>query len=167
MVEKKYIFFAIILFFALVAILFYVTTEKRIEDRGLVENEPSSSLSPSPNPSQVPLEKPIQNNAVQVQEDNGVHSTVRYERGLFSPLEITVTNETGCFVEIKNMSDTDVVPRLGPYNPNQEKGFLYPPIVPHESSLIDPRYGEGMQFSFYNKNNSDAQFIAHIDPTCL
>lgn len=162
--EKNNIFFAIILFFALVAILFYVTSEKRIEERGLVQD-----VSPSPflTPFQTPPSTPIQNNAVKIEENNNTHAIVRYEQGSFNPKDITVTNETNCVVNIQNMSNQDVIPRLGPYDPKQEKGFLYPAIAPRQTSLIDPRYGVITQFSFYNKNNPSAVFNVSIDSTCL
>ena len=151
---------AIVTFCILIAVLFYATSSKKIEERGLVENV-------LPSPSFLPSQTSVPNNAVQVQEDNLAHATVRYEQGSFSPADITVTHETGCFVEVQNMSDADVVVRVGPYDAKQEKGFLYPPIAPHNSALIDPRHGVITQFSFYNKNNPDAQFKARIDPTCL
>ena len=159
--EKNIILLTVIIFFALIAVLFYVTSGKRIEERGLVQE----GISPSP--SVLPLQTPMQKNAVQVQEDSGIHSSMRYEHGSFSPVSIAIANETGCFVEIQNASDEDVVVRLGPYDPQQERGFLYPPIAPHENSLIDPRYGTITQFSFYNKNNPSAIFAVSIDPTCF
>ena len=162
--EQKYIYFAIILFFALIAILFYATRGKRIEERGLVQHQ---SPLPVLSPSQVPTPEPMQNNTVHVQDDDGMNTIVRYDQGHFIPTKITIANETGCFVGIQNASDTDVLVRLGPYNPKQEKGFLYPSIAPHETSLIDPRYGVVTQFSFYNKNNPSAIFTVFIDPTCL
>lgn len=154
------ILWTIIIFFVCIIILFYVTSGKKIEEKGLVQDI-------SPSPSIIPPYTPEENNAVHVQEDNGIHATVRYEHGLFNPTHITVTNETGCFVEIQNASDQSLVVRLGPYNLKQEKGFLYPSIAPHENSLIDPRYGAITQFSFYNKNNPSATFAVSIDPTCL
>ncbi len=162
--EKNIIFFAIILFFTLVVILFYVTMGKKIEERGLVQN---ASPSPSSIPFQTPWATPAQNNTVKREENNDIHAIVRYEQGLFNPADITVTNETDCVVEIQNTSDQDVIPRLGPYDPKQEKGFLYPAIAPRQTSLIDPRYGIATQFSFYNKNNPSAVFTVSIDPTCL
>lgn len=158
--EKNMILLAVIIFFALVIALFYVTSGKKIEERGLVQNTP-------PPPSVTPAYTPIQYNAVNVQEDNDIHTTVRYEYGSFSPTMITVANETGCFVEIQNASDQNIAVRLGPYDPKQEKGFLYPPIAPGKNSLIDPRYGTMKEFSFYNKNNPSAVFDVSIDPTCL
>ncbi len=150
----------VVIFFAVIAVLFYLTKGIKIQERGLAQ-------SVSPLPSESPVQPPVQYNAVKVQEDNGNHSTVQYEHGSFTPAEITVKNETGCFVEIDNASDQEVIPRLGPYDSKQEKGFLYSSIAAHKNGLIDPRYGNVTQFSFYNKNNSRATFTAHIDPTCF
>lgn len=153
-----------IIFFAVIAALFYFTRGIRIEERGLTQS--ASPLSPASS-LESPAETPVRHNGVKVQEDNGNHSIVRYERASFAPAEITVKNETGCFVEIDNASNEEVIPRLGPYDPKQEKGFLYSPIAAHKNGLIDPRYGTIAQFSFYNKNSVRATFIVHIDPTCL
>lgn len=154
------ILWTVTIFFVCIIILFFLTSGKKIEEKGLVQDI-------SPSPSIIPAYTPEENNAVHMQEDNGVHATVRYEHGSFNPTHSTVTNETGCFVEIQNASDQSLVVRLGPYDPKQEKGFLYPSIAPHENSLIDPRYGTITQFSFYNKNNPSATFAVSIDPTCL
>ena len=153
-----------IIFFAVIAALFYFTKEIKIQERGLTE---SGFPMPLASASESPTQAPPQNNAVRVQEDNGNHSAVRYEHGSFTPAEITVKTETGCFIEINNASDQELIPRLGPYDPKQEKGFLYSPIAAHKNGLIDPRYGSVSQFSFYNKNNPSATFIVHIDPTCF
>lgn len=158
--EKNLIFLTVIIFFAIVIALFYVTSGKKIEERGLVQNT-------LPPPSATPAPTSIQNNAVNIQEDNGIHTTVRYEYGSFNPTMITVANETGCFVEIQNASDQHIAVRLGPYDPKQEKGFLYPSIAPGKNSLIDPRYGTIKEFLFYNKHNPSAVFTVFLDPTCL
>lgn len=158
--EKNIFLATVFIFFTIIIVLFYVTGGKRIEERGLVQNI-------SPSPSVVPSQAPMQNNTVEVGEDKGIHAAVRYEHGVFNPKNITITNEIGCFVEIQNTSDQNVIPRLGPYTPQEEKGFLYPSIATHENSLIDPRYGTITQLSFYNKNNPSAVFTVSIDPTCL
>jgi len=160
--EKNIFLVAVFIFFAIIIVLFYVTSGKRIEERGIIQD-----MSPLPSSSEMPLQAPTQNNTVKVKEDDGIHAAVRYEHGLFNPRNITITNETGCFVEIQNVSDQDVIPRLGPYIEGKEKGFLYPSIAPDKSSLIDPRYGTITQFFFYNKNNPSAVFTVFIDPTCL
>ena len=120
-----------------------------------------------PRPLQIPMHNIPKHNSIKVQEDNGGHAVIQYGKGLFTPHEITIKNEIGCFIEIQNADDTDVIPRLGPYNPKKETGFLYPNIPPHTKSLIDPRYGASSSEFFYNKNNPTADFIVHIDPTCL
>lgn len=158
--EKNMIFWTVIIFFLCIIILFYITSGKKIEERGFVQHIQAS-------PSIIPPYTPEENNAVHVQEDNGIHAVIRYEHTSFNPKNITVTNEMGCFVEIQNASYQNIAVRLGPYDPKKEKGFLYPLIAPGKSSLIDPRYGAITQFSFYNKNNPSATFSVSIDPTCL
>ncbi len=160
--EKNTLFLGIIVFFACVAILFYFTNERQIKD-----GQTMQSILPSPSTSQEPPKVVPQHNSVNVIEDNGNHSTVHYEHGLFTPHEVTIKNETGCFIAIQNADNTTIIPRLGPYDAKKEQGFLYPPILPHKDSLIDPRYGKSSQFLFYNRNNPHADFIVHIDPTCL
>ena len=163
LLEKNRVWWAVIIFFACVALLFYVTRTRQREDGDMVQ---AILPSASPSASEQPAQMPPQNNSVKVREDNGIHSTVRYAHG-FSPREITVKNETGCFVDIQNDGDTTLVPRLGPYDPKKEQGFLYPAIPAHKNSLIDPRYGTGTHFVFYDKNNPAAELSVHIDPTCL
>ena len=124
------------------------------------------TILPSPAASEQPIQTTPQKNPVKVMEDQGTHSTVRYMLG-FSPREVTVKNETGCFVDIQNDGDAVLVPRLGTYDPKKEQGFLYPAILAHKSSLIDPRYGTVPRLIFYDKNNPAADFSVHIDPTCL
>ena len=155
----------VIIFFILVGILFYATNEKNDEQNETI-NE-GNSIMPSPIPSEIPVQIIPKRNQVNIQEDKGNNTFVRYEKGLFTPRNITIKNETGCFFEIQNTGDMDVIPRLGPYDPANEKGFLYPRISPHTKSLIDPRYGTDTSESFYDKNNPTADFIVHIDPTCL
>ena len=153
---------AAIIFFTLVAALFYFTSKQRMENGIAVQNG-----SPVPNVSEEPAQTAPQNNAVNVKEDIGNHTTVRYEKGSFTPREVTIAAETGCFVEIQNESENNLTPRVGPYDPKKERGFLYPPIPPHGKSLIDPRYGTIASISFYGKENPAAQFSVHMDPTCL
>ena len=155
----------VIIFFILVGILFYATNEKNDEQNETI-NE-GNSIMPSPIPSEIPVQIIPKRNQVNIQEDKGNNTFVRYEKGLFIPHEITIKNETGCFVEIRNAGDTNVIPRLGPYDPKKERGFLYPAISPRTKSLIDPRYGTDISESFYDKDNPAASFIIHIDPTCL
>lgn len=163
--EKHVFLWAVIIFFILVIVLFYITKERRHEYKKFAQ--PIVSGSSLPLPSSQPSQQPFLNNAVRVEEDSGIHTAVRYEDKLFIPKNITIANESGCFVEIQNKSDEIVIPRLGPYDSKEEKGFLYSSIAAHARSLIDPRYGVATQVSFYNKNNLSAIFIVHIDPTCL
>lgn len=153
----------VIIFFSLVALLFLLTRGQRIEEHRQVY-EPSPSSSPS---SIEPAHEDQPGPAMHVQQDASNHTSVRYANGSFTPPEIMITTETGCFVEIQNKSNRNLVPRLGPYDSHKEQGFLYPPVAPGTHSLIDPRYGTVTTFSFYDKNNSGATFIVHIDPTCL
>ena len=160
--QRKAIVWSAIIFFACVAILFYMTRGTKIEDKEIVQQ-----ISPSPSASEEPKQELPQRNTVNVIEDTGNHTTVRYEKGVFTPHEITVTTEQGCFVEIQNQSNTILTPRLGPYDPQKEQGFPYPPIASGATSLIDPRYGATARFSFYAKENSATYFTVYIDPTCL
>ncbi|MDP3778999.1 MAG: hypothetical protein Q8R30_03100 [bacterium] len=163
--ERSILFWAVIIFFALIAALFYFTGSKRLQN-DTIENQ--VKLSPSLSPSEQPVQYIPQNGSpVQVKEDQENPISVRYANGTFTPSEVTIKNETGCFVEIQNAGDQNIIPRLGPYDPQKEQGFLYPSIAPGNTSLIDPRYGTGAAFSFYDKNNPAASFIVHIDPTCL
>ena len=159
--EKNIVWWAVIIFFACVGLLFYATRARQMPDREMVQE-----ASPWPRTSEEATQTPPRSNAVKVMEDNGIHSTVRYAHG-FSPAEITIKNETGCFVDIQNDGDTVLVPRLGPYDPKKEQGFLYPAIPAHKNSLIDPRYGTMPRLVFYDKNNPTAELSVHIDPTCL
>jgi len=152
--EKNILIWSAIIFFAIVALLFYVTENKKYE----APKENPTPISPSQSSSEHPT---------RVEEDQGNHTSVRYDQGQFSPPEITIKTENGCFVEIQNASNKNLIPRLGPYNPDKEQGFLYPAIAPGKTSLIDPRYGARITFSFYDKNNPGGSFIVHIDPTCL
>ena len=152
---------AAVIFFTLVAALFYFTSRQGIENGSAVQ-----SGSPVPSVSEEPQTAPP-NNAVNVKEDTGNHTTVRYEKESFTPRDVTIANETGCFIEIQNESENNLTPRLGPYDPKKERGFSYPPIPPHGKSLIDPRYGAIVNLSFYGKENPGAQFNVHVDPTCL
>ena len=164
--SRKNIFYVVaIIFFILVGILFYVTNEKNNGNNKEIKRE--IWVTESPTPSEIPVQIIPKSNQVNVQEDKGNNTFVRYEKGLFIPHEITIKNETGCFFEIQNTGNMNVIPRLGPYDPQKEKGFLYPAVSPHTKSLIDPRYGTDASESFYDKNNPTADFIVHIDPTCL
>ena len=153
---------AAVIFFTLVAALFYFTSRQRIENGSAIQSESSV-----PNVSEEPAQTAPQNNAVNVKESIADHTTVRYEKGSFAPREVIIANGTGCFVEIQNESENNLTPRVGPYDPKKERGFLYPPIPPHGKSLIDPRYGTIASISFYGKENPTAQFSVHMDPTCL
>ncbi len=162
--EKNILLGSAVIFFALVAVLFLVTGNKKHQEN----TQSTPSLSPSESSSDIPIEFIPQNGSpMKIKENTGNNTAVRYEHGMFTPHEVTITNETGCFVEIQNAGDQNIIPRLGPYDPQKEKGFLYPSIAPGKTSLIDPRYGTGILFSFYEKSNPTADFIVHIDPTCL
>ena len=163
LLEKNIVWWTIIIFFASVAALFYATRTRQKEDGNMVQ---VILPSPSPSISEQPAQKAPQKNSVKVMEDQGAHSTVRYMQG-FSPREVTVKSETGCFVDIQNDGDMVLVPRLGPYDPKKEQGFLYPAIPAHKNSLIDPRYGTVPRLVFYDKNNPAEDFSVYIDPTCL
>ena len=163
--RKNMLYAVVIIFFILVGILFYATNEKNDKQNGIIHK--GNSIMQSPIPSEIPVQIIPKGNQVNVQEDKGNNTFVRYEKGLFIPREITIKNETGCFFEIQNTGNTDIIPRLGPYDPQKEKGFLYPAVSPHTKSLIDPRYGTDTSESFYDKNNPTADFIVHIDPTCF
>lgn len=161
--EKNVIFWAVF-FFMSVSVLLYITNDRRADDEELTQEEllplPVSSQSTAPIPS-------VPDNGVRVLEKNSLQTTVIYKDGSFHPHEITVKNETSCYIAIENKSGDQVIPRLGPYDPKKETGFPYPAIAPGSTGMIDPRYGMGAQFSFYDKNNPNADFIVHIDPTCF
>ncbi len=162
----KKIILPIVIFFALVALLFYFTSGRTQKDQ---KTNPQYSAIPTPASDREPLATPApaSNGGVKIIEDQGGHVQVRYRERVFSPASVTVKNDNGCFVEIQNASDEIVIPRLGPYTSGKEIGFLYPAIAPRSSALIDPRYGTIHRFSFYNKNNPAAVFSVSIDPTCL
>ncbi|MDP3770579.1 MAG: hypothetical protein U1A25_00280 [Candidatus Sungbacteria bacterium] len=160
--EKKVLWWAVIIFFAHVAVLFYLTNGLRWED----ENVPNTLMSPTPSATIIPT--PLApKNPVKVIEENKQATTVVYENGLFIPHEVAIKNETGCYVMIENKSDADVIVRLGPFDSQKEQGFLYAPVAPGARMAIDPRYGIMTSASFYNKNNQSADFLVHIDATCL
>ena len=148
-----------VIFFAIIGGLFLATSGSKKANTAT----PSESLAPS---SDNAIETPS-GNAVKVIEPPANHSVVEYNHGAFTPAMITLKNETGCFVEIKNASDEEVIPRVGPYVAGKESGFLYGKIGPRQSESIDPRYGTLNDLTFYNKNNPAAFFKIHLDPTCL
>ena len=162
--ERNILFGSAVIFFALVAVLFLVTGNKKPQEN----TQRTPTPSPSESSSDIPVEFTPQNGSpMKIKENTGNNTAVRYEHGMFTPHEVTITNKTGCFVEIQNAGDQNIVPRLGPYDPKKEQGFLYPSIPPTKASLIDPRYGTMATASFYDKNNPAASFIVHIDATCL
>lgn len=158
--EKNMIIGAVAIFFALIALLFILTSATRSEDNNMV-NTASESRLPSP----VYNDQP--GPAMRVEDDQGNHTTVRYMNGSFTPRDVTVSGDPDCFIEIKNESDTTLTPRLGPYDPSKESGFLYTAIDPHASAVIDPRYGAIATLSFYNKHNPSAIFTVHLGLACL
>lgn len=163
--ERSILFWSVIIFFALVAALFYFTGGKKIQNK-TIENQ--ADISPSSSPLEQPIKYIPQNgNPMKVKEKQENVTSVRYGNGIFTPSEVTIKNENGCFVEIQNAGDANIIPRLGPYDSQKEQGFLYPSIEPTKTSLIDPRYGTMTTALFYDKNNPTAVFIVHIDPTCL
>ena len=147
------------IFFAIIAGLFLGTSGSKEASKVIPLESVSSS---SDNPAEMPS-----GNAVRVIEPQANHSVVEYNHGVFTPAMIILKNETGCFVEIKNASDEEVIPRVGPYAAGKESGFLYGTIGPRQSGSIDPRYGTLNDLPFYNKNNPAAVFKVHLDPTCL
>jgi len=159
--EKNIIMGSVLIFFTLVAILFLVTgSEKNRENK--------TSVSPFESPSDIPVQFIPQNGSpMEVKEKIENNTVIRYADGAFTPHDVSIKNKTGCFVEIQNADHLIITPRLGPYDPQKERGFLYPPIAPGKTSLIDPRYGSGTTYSFYEKSKTTADFIVHIDPTCL
>lgn len=164
-IEKNILFFALIIFSVFLSVLFFFTSAERANQG---DSAPRVSASPDSVYDRDSIQTPDTNSPIKVIEDNNSsRSTVRYEHGTFTPIEIVIKSETGCFVQIENASNESVIPRVGPYVHGKEKGFLYPSVAPGGSGLIDPRYGHINQFSFYNKNKPNAVFIVHIDPTCL
>lgn len=160
--KKNILWWGVIIFFALVGALFYVTNSSRRQD----DKQPDTSISPVPSTSST--SRPIApKNPVNVIEKMEGETTVIYENELFTPREVVVKNETGCYVVIENKSNTDVTARLGPYNPKKEQGFLYAPVASQARMAIDPRYGTISRALFYNKNNTAAHFLVRIDATCL
>ena len=164
-IRENALLWTVLIFFALIGILFYYTSRRVFENQEFAQDQipsqsPSSSLLPTPLPS-----KPA-SNAVHVIEDTGEHSTTHYQNKIFIPHTIRITRETGCFVAIENKSNEDVIPRLGPYDAKNERGFLYSPIHPATTGLIDPRYATFAVLSFYNKNRPEASFVVDIDPSC-
>ena len=116
--EKNIIYGAIIIFFIFMGLLFHFTNKKNNTDDGGIDER--IHVTQSPTPSEIPMQIIPKSNQIKIQEDKGNNTFVRYEKGLFIPGEITIKNETGCFVEIQNVGNTDVIPRLGPYHPQKE-----------------------------------------------
>lgn len=94
---------------------------------------------------------------------------VRYSGFAFDPSVITVedgSNRTGCLITFKNESDRTLLLRLGPFDQNDKRGFLYTPIAPGESGVIDPRYRNIPDPMFYDRNNPSATVLVHLLLTC-
>ncbi len=162
--ETSAIWWAVIIFFACLAVLFYVTKGGNQEQSGLTEDQ---SLQPSDSPSAEFFPPEFQGGSAKVIDDAGDHTRTRYDGVRFNPSEVTIQTETGCFVEVENAGSGDLSMRLGPYDARKQQGFPYLPIASGASGRIDPRYGTGKEFLFYAKENIAAVFIVHIDPTCL
>lgn len=106
-----------------------------------------------------------------IEDDKNAKPDVTYTAQGFSPDEIHADADTssrlGCFVRIKNASSGELVIRLGPFESGKEKGVLYAAIAPGEKAIIDPRYSNFSEVSFYNKLIPAHSFRVAVSPTCF
>ena len=136
------------------------------EDTG-VRPVPEQPEAPNPTiesrPSTPPTVKPV------IKPETTRGAVVRYTGSAFDPASVTVedgSNRSGCFIAFVNESNATLLLRLAPFSPNDNYGFLYPPIAPGKSGTIDPRYRGIPDPVFYDRNNRAAMMQVHLLATC-
>lgn len=96
---------------------------------------------------------------------------VRYTATGFTPARISLTKsdaeETSCVIKIQNDTDEELVIRLGPPQEKDNKGFMYSPIAPKESGIIDPRYSGIFEEEFYNRKKPAHGFSVSLSNFCF
>lgn len=93
---------------------------------------------------------------------------VEYTPGGFSPKVIEVKANKGnidCLLGIFNKSPDSLLIRLSPHSLRDDYGFLYPEILPGETSIIDPRY-RIPKIAFHNHQRPSEEFVVILGEGC-
>lgn len=100
--------------------------------------------------------------------DESFMAVVRYSSEGFLPKRVTLRQNTeglGCFIKIANGSDRPLSIHLSPHSISDERGFLYGPILPNDSLMIDPRYRID-KIAFHNHEKPDDEFSVELGEEC-
>lgn len=100
--------------------------------------------------------------------DEASMAMVRYSVDGFSPQKIMLRQNAeglGCFVKIINESAGTLNIHLSPHSISDARGFLYGPILPNDSLMIDPRYRID-KIAFHNHEKPDDEFSVELGEGC-
>lgn len=129
--------------------------------------EPGASSTSSPTPDTTPTPNP---GTVHIKDkEDFPGSAVTYTAQDFSPRTIKIKfngSYDSCMVSVTNLTKEELVVRLSPHDPKDGWGFLYNPIPPNGSLILDPRY-RIPKIAFHNHKNPAHEFIVDLDPKCL
>jgi|SRR3989344_1752847 len=130
----------------------------------LQPNEPTTS-----NEYDIQKEKgPDQTRIVPENQPNLSKRSVFYMGSKFTPQSITIQNKDndGCILSLTNQDLKPLLIRLSPHSEKDDRGVLYPEILPGESMLIDPRY-RIPEIAFHNHKNPHEEFRVVLGESCV